>query len=483
MKNTSLSSERRFRSVRRLLSVPIYIKVLGIGALVATLFGGVMILQTRGSLSRVLYQMLQENTLTSARSLAADLERPMLTGDMFSVKKKLQGTRGMTPQVHYIVVRDREGRVAAHTFEKAVPTDLEKVFSASVWGTTQVLTASGALILDSTFPILDGHAGSVQLGMSDHMIIKELSQFTHSILTGLALCVSIGAVLALGLTHILTQPIHHLVQVAKKIEKGDFESKAHVFSEDEVGVLAVAVNRMTDSLDQYRREVEEKERSRLSLIEKIIQTQEEERKSISRELHDQLGQALLALLLMVQSCSKGDKVAPETLNHMERKITALIDDIHCLVQGMRPPILDDYGLDSALARLMAELSDYAGVSIDYQYTCPPGSGRLPGPIEVTLYRIAQEAITNVVRHAKADRASVVVLQQHDNVVLLVEDHGCGFDPTSVRIESGAHLGIVGMKERAALLGGSCTVESAPGTSTMVRIRIPVREAAECPYAS
>lgn len=482
IKTSSLFAEWIGQSFRRVLSVPIYIKVLGIGALVATLFGGVLILQTRGSLSRVLYQMLREATLSSARSLAADLERPMLTGDMFSVKRKLQATMGMAAQVRYIVVRDQDGRVAAHTFEEAVPADLEKVFSESLWGTTQVLTTPGALILDSTFPILDGHAGSVQLGMSDRMIKQELSKFTRSILKALALCASVGALLAFGLTHILTEPVHHLVQVAKDIEKGQFDSKAHVYSGDEIGVLAMAVNRMTDSLQRYRREVEEKERIRLSLIEKIIQTQEDERRTISRELHDQLGQALLALLLMVQSSGAGEKLDAETLNQMERKITALIDEIHCLVQGMRPPILDDYGLDSALARLIKELSGYAGVSIDYQYSCPPGSGRLPSRIEVTLYRIAQEAITNIVRHANADRASVVVLQQHDDVILLVEDHGCGFDPASVRIDSGAHLGIMGMKERAALLGGSCTVESAPGASTTVRIRIPIMERVECPSA-
>jgi signal transduction histidine kinase len=150
---------------------------------------------------------------------------------------------------------------------------------------------------------------------------------------------------------------------------------------------------------------------------------------------------------------------------------------------MRPPILDDFGLDSALERLVEELSDYSGVAIDYQYTSPPDSVRLPSRVEVTLYRIAQEAITNVVRHSKSDRASLVVLQQHDDVVLLVEDHGCGFEPAEVRGGNGAHLGIMGMKERATLLGGTCAVESVPGTSTTVRIRIPIVEPTECPSAS
>jgi signal transduction histidine kinase len=375
--------------------------------------------------------------------------------------------------MRYIIVRDQDKKIVAHTFEEGVPADLREVFSESFWGTIQVLATSEGLVLDTAFPILKGHAGSVQLGMSDQIITQELASHTGSVLTTLALCAGVGAVLALGLTHVLTQPIQRLVRTADRVRNGEFGARARVFSADEIGRLAVSFNQMTESLEKYRQEVQLKERDRLSLIEKIIQTQEDERQRISRELHDQFGQTLLALLLMIQSCSDDGRMASDVFHDMERKVGQLIDEIHRLVQGMRPPILDDYGLDSALASLIEEVSNYFGVPIDYQYICAPGLGRMPDRIEVTLYRITQEAITNVIRHAHADRASVVVLHQHKTAILVVEDHGCGFDAASAGSRDGTRLGLTGMKERTTLLGGSCTVESVPGKGTTVRVSIPI----------
>jgi signal transduction histidine kinase len=116
-----------------------------------------------------------------------------------------------------------------------------------------------------------------------------------------------------------------------------------------------------------------------------------------------------------------------------------------------------------------------GLPIDYQYMGPEGRPRLPSHVETALYRITQEAITNIARHAKAARASVVVLHQLDNVTLLVEDNGKGFD-TRIMAQDGLHsLGLTGIKERTGLLGGTCTVESAIGQGTVVRIQIPLKE--------
>jgi signal transduction histidine kinase len=139
---------------------------------------------------------------------------------------------------------------------------------------------------------------------------------------------------------------------------------------------------------------------------------------------------------------------------------------------MRPSILDDYGLDSALQTYVDDTAKYCGFPIDYQSSFRPGEERLPPWVEVTLYRVAQEAITNIVRHSRASRASVVLLRQIGNVILLIEDDGCGFD---LPLPQSGHrgLGLTGMRERVNLCGGSCMIDSALKCGTTVRVKIPV----------
>ena len=174
-----------------------------------------------------------------------------------------------------------------------------------------------------------------------------------------------------------------------------------------------------------------------------------------------------------------------TLRHPEsvNRVRKMIDEVRRLAWGMRPSILDDYGLDSALARHVEELSKHFGLAIDYQYSSSPGLGRLPRQIEVTLYRVAQEALTNIVRHARARQVSAVVLQQKEEVTLLIEDDGCGFDPKSKTDGNGANLGLTGMQERVALLGGTCAVESLAEQGTTIRVNIPLSGVSECLSAS
>jgi signal transduction histidine kinase len=330
--------------------------------------------------------------------------------------------------------------------------------------------------------VVGGYAGTIQLGVLDRMINRELAILTGMVVWGLVLCAAVGICLALWLTGILTRPISHLVESAYRIREGAFETRAQVFSNDEIGHLAVAFNQMGEALMRYRHEVEAKEKARLSLIERIVQVQEDERKSISRELHDHFGQSLLALLLQVQSgCNhRSEKCAnahlPDSLcGSVEKTIRQIIDGTHRLAWGMRPSILDDYGLDSALARHIEEVAKTAGFEIDYQYTSPDGLERLPSRIEVPLFRIAQEAITNMIRHAKAAHASVIVLRQLHDITMIVEDDGRGFDMAMVKERGDQCLGLIGMGERVNLLGGSFVIESSPGEGTTIRVRIPLSE--------
>ncbi len=448
---------------------------MGIGILVAIPFGGVTLLQTRAGTSRILYQLLEQKIVSTAKTLADTVERPASTGDALSVQQHLDQARKIFPEIRYIIIWHPDGQVMASTFEKGVPSDLLHMSYPACppdCGIQSFGSREGT-IFDIRSPILKGNAGTIQVGFIDRMVSQELAAFTGTLLWGLVLCVAIGACLALLLTYILTRPIHHLVEATYRIREGQFETRAEVFSYDEIGRLAVAFNQMAEALSRYQREVKAKERERVSLIERTVQAQEEERKSISRELHDHLGQSLLAILLQIQSNSGRSHLSDSLCQSIERSIRHVIEEVHRLAWGMRPSILDDYGLDSALARHIEEVSQHSGLNIDYNYTSPPGLERLPSRIEVALFRIAQEAITNVQRHANASHASVVVLRQPHDITLLVEDDGRGFDSSMIHEKGDKCLGLIGMRERVALLGGSVVIESVPGEGTTIRARIPL----------
>ncbi len=283
------------------------------------------------------------------------------------------------------------------------------------------------------------------------------------------------AVLGLLMSRLVIIPLKKLTNVAGLLgEEREGPAPRALEGSDEIGQLGATFNRMVTSLEQHRHEVRAKEHLRELLLEKIVRVQEGERRRISRELHDHVGQSLSALLLTCQEDNGNSEDVNRRHSELTGRIRALIDEVHQLAWEMRPSILDDYGLDSALQTYVDDTAKHCGIRIDYQSSFLPETERLPAWVEVTLYRVAQEALTNVVRHSQASRASVVLLRQMQGVILLIEDDGCGFE---VQAPQNGHkgLGLIGMKERVHLCGGSCTVDSAPKGGTTVRVKIPVVE--------
>ncbi len=219
-------------------------------------------------------------------------------------------------------------------------------------------------------------------------------------------------------------------------------------------------------------------------LERVIESQENERRRVSRELHDQLGQSLSALLLELEAHRPSAEGCDEIRDGIGVRIRGIIDQVRRMAWELRPAILDDYGLESAVARLIEQLTEHAAVAIDYQCSNLDGSQpRLPERVEAALYRVAQEALNNVVRHAHASQASVIVSRGEERVMLLVEDDGCGFDLVEVRRNTEASLGLTGMEERVQLAGGTLTIESAPGQGTTLRAELPLTPHAESQFAT
>jgi signal transduction histidine kinase len=228
-------------------------------------------------------------------------------------------------------------------------------------------------------------------------------------------------------------------------------------------------------------ELQHKEEIRGELLRKVITAQEEERQRIARELHDETGQALTSLLVNLRLLERAQTPAEIVSQTQEmREIVAnILDSIRDLAVELRPSVLDDLGLVPALSRYAQECTKRLGIQVDF-IAAGLSQTRLPHEMETTLYRIAQEALTNVARHAQTNHASILLERRGHEVVMIIEDDGCGFNAAQALDTAGrAHLGLFGMRERAELVGGRLVVESAPGGGTTVSVVIPLQKESLC----
>lgn len=213
------------------------------------------------------------------------------------------------------------------------------------------------------------------------------------------------------------------------------------------------------------------------LLGQIMVAQEEERRRIARELHDGIGQTLTSLAVGLRSLEDAPSMeAAAAQAKMLRKIAAgSVDEVRRIARGLRPSVLDDLGLEEALRQYAGEYRKTHGIVADVQVVGVP-IDRMSGAVETTLYRIIQEAMTNVARHAAAGSVSVVLHGGASMVTGVIEDDGCGFEMGADGLPcSGLGLGIQSMRERAALLNGTVELESSPGRGTTVYVRIPLLE--------
>jgi signal transduction histidine kinase len=210
--------------------------------------------------------------------------------------------------------------------------------------------------------------------------------------------------------------------------------------------------------------VELSERVGREAVRALLEGQETERKRLARELHDETGQALASIRLGLKELEA--QVGADALSAIRDLVGSALDDVRRLTVELRPPALDDYGLEAALDRLRAVVSERSRMEI--QLTVTPGL-KLPAETETAVYRIVQEALTNIVKHAEASSVSIVVTNAGSSIRAVIEDDGKGFD--EARVRDGA-LGIVGMRERVSLLGGQLAVQSSPGAGTTVVAEFP-----------
>jgi PAS domain S-box-containing protein len=213
-----------------------------------------------------------------------------------------------------------------------------------------------------------------------------------------------------------------------------------------------------------------------ALLSDVITAQEEERRRIARELHDETAQTLTSLLVGLKAVEESQSLgqAQGAAGTLRGLVASALEGVKRMARGLRPSVLDDLGLEEALERLGADLTSTNAFGVDLHMT-GPRLPRLPEGLEIALYRVAQEALTNVAKHASPKAVSVLLHRTPSVVRLVVEDDGKGFDVDAAPADH--QLGLIGMRERAHLIGGAMTVESSRGRGTTICISVPLSGAA------
>jgi signal transduction histidine kinase len=235
------------------------------------------------------------------------------------------------------------------------------------------------------------------------------------------------------------------------------------FTDDDLRVAEALTARAAVAVDLT-------ERVSRDAVRRVVEAQEAERARVARELHDETGQALTSMLLALKPLEQaiGGPEARQAVEGLRELVVATLQDVRRLAVQLRPAALDDFGLPAALTRLAATVSEQSGTQVDLEAHL--GEQRLAGEVETTLYRIVQEALTNVVKHAEATRASVTLTRKPGSVVAVVEDDGRGFDVAAAN----GGLGLIGMRERLAVVGGRLSIEASPGSGTTLVAEVPLR---------
>jgi len=320
------------------------------------------------------------------------------------------------------------------------------------------------VLIANSFIIFVGATGGTWLA-------THLNSSPYATPTSLVIFIAVGWLVSIVLNFVVLQiafrPLLDLGKVMKRVQAGESSLRAPLTGLDaEADQLARTFNTMLEALDDA---------SRLRASQ-IINAQEEERKRIARELHDETSQVLTSLLISLAVLDESlttqearDRIA-DTRSLAHRTLRA----IRNLSIDLRPSALDDLGLLPALRWYVKEYSQKCGIEVEFH-----SSGfkeRLPSEMETALYRIVQEALTNTARHSKAHKVRITLREARDAIYASIVDDGCGFDVDALLRSpvQERRLGLAGMNERAILLDGTLNIHSAPGQGTTVKVHMPLQ---------
>ncbi|MEE8412973.1 MAG: histidine kinase [Dehalococcoidales bacterium] len=449
-----------------------------------------------------------ESTITLAAVLRDSLERDMLLADREHVQQSVVLMASREP-VNKVTIFSNKQRVFASSETSMIGQIMDGEAIALALTSGETITRfdnrDESDNLYVIFPIMNkpecygchdseqNIRGVIEIGMDSGILDKRLREQTliMVVIAGVTFVI-VGGGLTYMLRSTVVNPILKLIASARRIAGGDFSARVEVQREDEVGIMARSFNEMVEQVEQHAKALEDSKKEleetvqerteqlqktvgiRGQLLERLISAQEEERRRVARELHDEVGQALSAIMMdlarAIDSLPSEAADAKQGLLHSRSLAAQTLTELRKLIYDLRPEVLDQLGLAPALRSYVK--SRLEATDIEVRFSFSGLEDRLPSRMELTLFRIIQEATTNVVRHSGASMVNIKVSATNSRVTATIEDDGSGFD-VEAALQAPESWGLRGIRERVGAVGGQLSIKSKPGQGTRIRFQIPL----------
>lgn len=432
-------------------------------------------------MKEMLAHQIEQRGYETAQLIATLNANDILLNDHYNILAHIKKIKENNENIRYILVCNYKGEIIAHTFMDGMPDGLPLALGKDVhppYGLTKFNSDEG-MIYEITAPIENGNVGFIRIGISTNMmqllLQKELRNFFFIIFAIFIVTVFLSILLA----SIIIKPLHQLTAAVNDLKNFNYATQVEYRTHDEIGTLARAFNAMTGSLAYARHEnnqliaaLTKREEDYKNLIHKLFTVQEDERRRLSRELHDGAGQSITSILayLRIILLQTQDRAQQEVLLQARAVVVEVQNELRQMAVNLRPPILDKFGVTAAIEKHLAQIKEHHCLEIHLR---APELLQLPDPHALTLYRCAQESLTNILRHADATAVTVSIERDATYIHMVVSDNGHGFSTSKLEeYRHNNHLGIYGMKERVELLGGTFFILSSP-QGTSIKIKIPL----------
>ena len=316
----------------------------------------------------------------------------------------------------------------------------------------------------------------VYVGIPTETVMRPVRALLLRAAVGGVIILMLGFIAAFALSRFVERPINALADAAQSVSREGYGRRVPVDGPREIAELGEAFNEMMESRSAAEARIVASEQNLKALSDRLLTIQEDERRRIAREIHDDLGQALTALKMDIGGLLanfQGSEATRAVRDRITRTLDGTVQSVQRISAELRPSVLDDLGLSAAIESEARLFEERTGIECDVSLTS--GDVELSSMIETAVYRMTQEALTNVARHSDASRVEIRLRPRADELLLEIRDDGRGIRQDE--IENRSSLGLIGMRERAAIVGGAVHFQGVEGRGTIVTVRIPLRRSA------